>query len=146
MSKKTENIFKSFGELEKLINQLGDFNKAEENRGLTDIEYNMREQLKNLRFWFESLYSFNGKSTSRAKQNASKENGKKGGRPPKRITELRKYIEEIKNKIIPELEKVKKTTLDFEEEQRLDSEIQARNEELDKFEKELSELLDERNR
>lgn len=146
MSKKTENIFKSFGELENLINQLGDFNKAEENRGLTDIEYNMREQLKNLRFWFESLYSFNGKSTSRAKQNASKENGKKGGRPPKRITELRRYIEEIKNKIIPELEKVKKTTLDFEEEQRLDSEIQARNEELDKFEKELSELLYERNR
>ncbi len=41
------------------------------------------------------LYKYNGTSKSRAKVAASRENGKKGGRPPKFVTELKKQKAEL---------------------------------------------------
>lgn len=136
VSKKTEQIYKSIASLEDLRNQIsiivslrkssgGDFSESErsgETRHLESIEFEMTQQLKSLRFWIGSLYSFNGKSTSRAKQNASKENGRKGGRPPKEITRMRRRAGEIEG-LLDEARRERVLTTDFEAEARLDSEI-----------------------
>lgn len=103
MSKKTENIHLTIRNLQNLQGQLAEYNKTAGVRLLQDIEFNMGQELKNLSFWIDSLYSFNGKSTSYAKKQASKENGKKGGRPPKEITLARRELEEI-NKVLEQLE------------------------------------------
>ena len=103
MSKKTENIRLAIRNLENLQEQLAAYNKENDVRILADIEFNMGQELKNLSFWIDSLYSFNGKSTSYLKKQASKENGKKGGRPPKEITLARRELEQI-NKLLEELE------------------------------------------
>ena len=99
MSKKTEQIYKAISTLEDLQSQISIINqlakskngseiseseREEQNHHLENIEFEMGQAVKSLRFWIGSLYSYNGKSTSRAKVAASKENGKKGGRPPKK--------------------------------------------------------------
>ena len=101
MSKKTENIFKTIENLQKLQNDLAEFNKTADARELSDIEFNMGQDLKKLKLLIESLYSYNGKSTSYAKRQASKENGKKGGRPPKEITQGKKRLAELEE-LIPD--------------------------------------------
>ena len=74
---------------------------------------------------------YNGKSTSKAKKNSSRENGKKGGRPPKEISQLRKRREEIQNEIIPDLENKKSLSMDFVERQIIAQKIQTSEEELE---------------
>lgn len=103
MSKKTENIYSAIDNLKELQEQLSQYNKSAEVRELQDIEFKMGQELKNLSFWISSLYSYNGKSTSYAKKQASKENGKKGGRPPKEITIARRRLAEL-NELLPQLE------------------------------------------
>ena len=83
MSKKTETIYKTIENLQLLQKNLAEYNKASDVRELNDIEFNMGQELKKLKFLIESLYSYNGRSTSYAKRQASKANGKKGGRPKK---------------------------------------------------------------
>lgn len=103
MSKKTDEIFKTLESLKSIQSEISEYNKSANIRELEDIEFNMGQELKKLKFLFESLYSYNGKSTSYAKRQASKENGKKGGRPPKEITEGKKRLSTIDN-LIPELQ------------------------------------------
>ncbi len=98
---------------------------------LEEIHYEMRETLKNLKFWVDSLYRYNGLSKSKAKKIASSENGKKGGRPPKEITSCRRLIAELEDDIIPSLEKEIRLSVSSEEE----SEFRAK---LEKAQKELA--------
>ena len=69
------------------------------------------------------LYSYNGKSTSRAKVQASKENGKKGGRPPKEITNLKERKTELEESVLPDLRREKSVTTDLELEEKLNLQI-----------------------
>ncbi len=95
MSKKTDAIYKAISNLEELNERLARSIKEPDCKELEDINYQQSQQIKELKFWFDSLYSYNGKSTSNAKRNASKENGKKGGRPPKIITQMKKRAKEL---------------------------------------------------
>ena len=99
MSKKTQNIFKSIDNLQQIQNSISNYNKTAHIRELEDIEFHMGQELKILKFLIESLYSNNGQSTSYAKKQASKENGKKGGRPPKEITDCRKRLAQLEEEI-----------------------------------------------
>ena len=147
MSKKTEQIYKAISALEDLQSQISIINQlaktknsseisesewAEESRHLETIEFEMAQNLKSLRFWIGSLYSYNGKSTSNAKARASKENGKKGGRPPKEITDMKKRRLELES-LLEEARREKITTTDFEKEEEL-------NREIAEYEKERSEI------
>lgn len=95
MSKKTDAIYNAIANLEELNNRLARIIKEPDCRELEDINFEQSQQLKELKFWIESLYSYNGKSTSNAKRKASKENGKKGGRPPKIITQMKTRAKEL---------------------------------------------------
>lgn len=66
---------------------------------MDELAFDMEQNLKNLKFWVTSLYEQNGKSTSAAKKIASKQNGKKGGRPPKRITHAKQMLAQIENQL-----------------------------------------------
>ena len=135
MSKKTEQIYKALDALEDLRNQISIINQLEraksdedkkfseeESHHLENIEFELGQQLKSLRFWIGSLYSYNGKSTSNAKKAASKENGKKGGRPPKKITDMKKRRLELEQ-IIEDLRKEKILATDFEVEKNLEEQL-----------------------
>ena len=129
MSKKTENIYTAIAKLAELQNQLKEYNKTADVRELSDIEFEMDQNLKNLKFWIDSLYSFNGKSKSLAKKAACKKNGKKGGRPPKQVTEARKKIAALEDEI-PELERKMEMSDSVEERSQLEDEIQNKKNEL----------------
>ncbi|MBQ0051817.1 MAG: hypothetical protein KBT11_07125 [Treponema sp.] len=153
MSTKTQNIYKAIETLEDLQKQISIINQlaragvsdsegeaaAEKARHLENIEFEMGQELKALRFWVGSLYSINGKSTSRAKQNASKENGKKGGRPPKQITEFRRRKSLLEGELIPELQRKKRLTDDFDEENRISIELEQYEAEVEKINSALTE-------
>lgn len=119
MSKKTDNIRTIISKLSQLQLQLSDYNKEAQIRELDNIQFEMQQNLKELNFWIDSLYSYNGKSTSNAKKAASRENGKKGGRPPKEVTEARRRINQLENELIPQIEHKLKMTDDVEEETEL---------------------------
>ncbi len=123
MSNKTENINRLLSHLKELQTQLEAYNKENPVREIEDIQFQMGQDLKSLSFLFESLYSYNGRSTSHAKKMSSRENGKKGGRPPKQITEARKRINVLETQVIPQLEHDRKMTNDFEEEQKYSEEL-----------------------
>ena len=144
MSKKTENIYKAISRLEDLRQEISviaklaaadvsdsdESGKTERIRHLENVEFEMGQEIKSLKFWIDSLYLYNGKSTSRAKQAASKENGKKGGRPPKEITEARRKIREIEEIEMPLLEHRKNLAVDLEEDSRLCIEIENAEKEI----------------
>lgn len=138
MSKKTEQIYKTISILEDLQNQILIMNQlakakgeeGEQNHHLENIEFEMGQAIKSLRFWIGSLYLYNGKSTSRAKVAASQENGKKGGRPPKKISELKKRKLEIEESVLPELKREKSVTMDLERESQIEKEISEYENEL----------------
>ena len=110
MSKKTQeirSIFQEFGSLQKRIENLkSQAPELEEknSREIDEISFNLAQNLTKLEFWFNSLYAYNGKSKSVAKKLSSRQNGKKGGRPPKKITLLRQRKTELEEKILPSLE------------------------------------------
>lgn len=143
MSKKTDNIYNCINELNIIQEQLEkiskDFEMGEGSASLDDLQFQMKQNLRNLKFWIDSLYSYNGKSTSKAKQSSSRENGKKGGRPPKQITEAKKRILEIENTLIPELEHKIKFSNDFLEEEKARDEIKKLGEEKTLLENKLTE-------
>ncbi|MCR4741665.1 MAG: hypothetical protein K5866_02170 [Treponema sp.] len=131
MSKKTQNIYDGIKRLFELQSKLNHLSQELDSKELDDLSFSMSQELKNLDFWVKSLYMYNGKSTSKAKQSSSRENGKKGGRPPKEISQLKKRREEIQNEIIPDLENKKSLSLDFVERQIITQKIQASEEELE---------------
>lgn len=158
MSKKTEQIYKAIASLEDLQNQISiikelakskegseisESERAEEIRHLENIEFEMSQHLKSLRFWIGSLYSYNGKSTSRAKVAASQENGKKGGRPPKEITEMKKRRAELES-LIEEANREKLVTTDFEREEELTRQIEDYENERVGIEEKIEKWKDER--
>lgn len=106
MSKKTQAIYNLIDDLSDLNLQLQKIALMSSpfQRELEDISFKMEQDLKTLRFWFDSIYAYNGKSTSVAKKKSSRENGKKGGRPPKKITLLKRRKTELSDSVIPELE------------------------------------------
>lgn len=160
MSKKTEQIYKAIATLEDLQNQISIINqlekskedseltkaeRAEKIRHLENIEFEMGQSLKSLRFWIGSLYSYNGKSTSKAKIAASQENGKKGGRPPKEITNLKKRKTELEEIVLPELRREKSVTTDLERESQIETEIALYENELGIIEERLEKWYSEKN-
>lgn len=138
MSRKTENIYQSLDKLKELEERLSDLNKTIKSRGLDDIDFELVQEIKNLRFWIDSLYLYTGKSTSNAKKTASRENGKKGGRPPKQITQMKRRRLEIEE-LIPELEHKIKFAENLEEEKNLKNQM----EELKKENQEISSALEQ---
>ena len=110
MSKKTQeirSIFQELGSLQKRIENLkSQAPELEEknSREIDELSFNLAQNLTKLEFWFNSLYAYNGKSKSVAKKLSSRQNGKKGGRPPKKITLLRQRKTELEEKILPSLE------------------------------------------
>lgn len=104
MSRKTEAIRKSLDNLNELQESLARLSEDLRNRTLEDISFKMSMELKSLTFWIDSLYAQNGQSKSRSKVNASRENGKKGGRPPKEITQAKQRITELEETVIPDLQ------------------------------------------
>ena len=104
MSLKTEEIKKSLAELKVLQEKLEKFAENNPSKEIDDIQFEMKMNLRNLETWIEMLYKYNGKSKSNRKIKASRENGKKGGRPPKNVSEWKKRIFELENTIIPEIQ------------------------------------------
>lgn len=131
MSKKTSAIYASLDKLDELNQKINEISQDLCDKNIEDIGFEMRQEIKNLRFWIESLYSYNGKSTSRAKKIASAENGKKGGRPPKQITDARKRILELENDEIPETERNLRMALTQEDEEKFGSELEKKQKELE---------------
>ena len=141
MSKKTDNVNKAIEKLTQLKNQLKEYNQTVQVRELQDIEFEMDEQLKNLKFWFDSLYSYNGRSTSNAKKTSSRENGKKGGRPPKRITQAKLALAQIEIRI-SDIDHNLKMNDNIEEIEQLQEEKEA----LLKNQKEFQQILSDENK
>ena len=105
MSKKTSAIYKCLDNLEELRKRMISCQNGENTSNeLNDIDFHVQQELKTLRFWFDSLYKYNGRSTSLSKKNASIRNGMKGGRPPKEISITKKRIDLLKSEIIPDLD------------------------------------------
>ncbi len=126
MSKKTQAIYNLIDDLSDLNLQLQKIAlMSSPQRELEDISFKMAQDLKTLRFWFDSIYAYNGKSTSIAKKNSSRENGKKGGRPPKKITLLKRRKTELSDTIIPELEHKIKLSDDNATLENLQNELKA---------------------
>lgn len=143
MSKKTQeirSIFQELGSLQKRIENL----KSQEpeleeknSREIDEISFNLAQNLTKLEFWFNSLYAYNGKSKSVAKKLSSRQNGKKGGRPPKKITLLRQRKTELEEKILPSLEHELKFTDSSLRLEQLPEEIKNASLELQKIIQEL---------
>ena len=136
MSKKTQNIYAAIENLNNLQKQLADYNATIGDRKLDDIEFGLSQELKNLKFWIDSLYSYNGKSKSLAKKAASKENGRKGGRPPKAVTEAKKRIFALEMEI-SDLEHSLKMSDFVDERQNLEEKIISKKQEISDLEKNL---------
>lgn len=131
MSKKTQAIYNLIDDLSDLKQQLQKIAQSSPfQRELEDVGFKMEQDLKTLRFWFDSIYAYNGKSTSIAKKNSSRENGKKGGRPPKKIILLKRRKTELSDNIIPELEHKIKFSDDNDALENLKNELKAAQAEL----------------
>lgn len=143
MSKKTQeirSIFQELGSLQKRIENLkSQAPELEEknSREIDEISFNLAQNLTKLEFWFNSLYAYNGKSKSVAKKLSSRQNGKKGGRPPKKITLLRQRKTELEEKILPSLEHELKFTDSSLRLEQLPEEIKNAGQELQKIIQEL---------
>lgn len=143
MSKKTQeirSIFQELGSLQKRIENLkSQAPELEEknSREIDEISFNLAQSLTKLEFWFNSLYAYNGKSKSVAKKLSSRQNGKKGGRPPKKITLLRQRKTELEEKILPSLEHELKFTDSSLRLEQLPEEIKNASLELQKIIQEL---------
>ena len=143
MSKKTQeirSIFQELGSLQKRIENLkSQAPELEEknSREIDEISFNLAQNLTKLEFWFNSLYAYNGKSKSVAKKLSSRQNGKKGGRPPKKITLLRQRKTELEEKILPSLEHELKFTDSSLRLEQLPEEIKNASQELQKIIQEL---------
>ena len=138
MSKKTDAIYSSLDKLDSLIKGIKDGvvnfdakgEKGEFLKTVDDSCFEMENCVRELRFWIGSLYSYNGKSKSRAKKAASQLNGKKGGRPPKEITTARRKIKELEEIIIPDFESKMRLSVSGEDEEAFRQRLNAAQTEL----------------
>ena len=135
MSRKTEEIKKSIIRLEEIQKTISSYdNENPENLSL--VAEKMKSELENLKLWIEMLYKYNGTSKSRAKVAASRENGKKGGRPPKFVTELKKQKAELE--LLLENLHSQEIVSSIEDGQRIDEERRAAEGKLSEVEEKLS--------
>lgn len=143
MSKKTQEIRSIFQELDSLQKRIENLKsqapelEEKNSREIDEISFNLAQNLTKLEFWFNSLYAYNGKSKSVAKKLSSRQNGKKGGRPPKKITLLRQRKTELEEKILPSLEHELKFTDSSLRLEQLPEEIKNASLELQKIIQEL---------
>ena len=78
MSKKTQAIYNLIDDLSDVNLQLQKIAQSSPSqRELEDIGFKMEQDLKTLRFWFDSIYAYNGKSTSIAKRIRAEKMAKK---------------------------------------------------------------------
>ena len=140
ITQEIRSIFQELGSLQKRIENLkSQAPELEEknSREIDEISFNLAQNLTKLEFWFNSLYAYNGKSKSVAKKLSSRQNGKKGGRPPKKITLLRQRKTELEEKILPSLEHELKFTDSSLRLEQLPEEIKNASLELQKIIQEL---------
>ena len=133
MSRKTEQIKMSISRLEEIQAEL--YQNAEGEKQILLCEQ-MKSEIENLRLWISMLYKYNGTSKSNAKIAASRENGKKGGRPPKFVSELKKQKIELEA-LLSDLHQ-KQITADFDEEEKINAQAQNAKAELESIEEKLS--------
>jgi hypothetical protein len=139
MSRKTEEIKKSIARLEEIQRKLSEAPAAEGEGALLCEQ--MKSELQNLKLWISMLYKYNGTSKSNAKIAASRENGKKGGRPPKFVTDLKKQKNELET-LLTDLHN-QQISAAVEEEDDLNSQTEKARQELDRINKKLSEIKNE---
>ena len=136
MSRKTEQIKKSIERLEEIQSAFESLFGDEKNLSLCQ---QMKSEIENLKLWIGMLYKYNGTSRSNAKVAASRENGKKGGRPPKFVSELKKQKMELEA-LLSDLHK-KSAVADFDEEEKLSFEAENAESRLKTVEEKLAEAL-----
>ncbi len=100
----------------------------------------LEQELKNLSTWFDLIYKYNGKSKSNVKVAASRENGKKGGRPPKIITDLKKQ-QLLLQQELNEIHAKKLATFDMEEESLLSQKEDRLKSDLDDINNNIEKLI-----
>ena len=137
MSRKTEEIKKSILRLEEIQRTIASYDSQAPEK-LSLIADKMKSELENLKLWIEMLYKYNGTSKSRAKVAASRENGKKGGRPPKFVTELKKQKAELV--LLLENLHSQEIVSSIEEGQRIDEERRAVEGKLSEVEEKLNSI------
>lgn len=143
MSRKTSEIKKSIEIIFLLHNQitanLKNQNDEFSKKNLILLE-EIELELKNLNTWFDMIYKYNGKSKSRVKVAASRENGKKGGRPPKIITELKTKMN-LLNQELTEVHKKRLATFDLDEESALFEREKILKSEIDEISSKIENLM-----
>ena len=140
MSRKTDEIKKSIGRLEEIQQKFCE-NVSPEGEGTLLCEQ-MKSEIQNLKLWISMLYKYNGTSKSNAKVAASRENGKKGGRPPKFVTDLKKQKNELEA-LLSDLH-TQQISASIEDEENLNSQAEKANQELETVNKKLSEFKNEK--
>lgn len=145
MSRKTEIIKKSLAELEKIQNHLMEYSREHPDKELDDLQFEFKTRLKNVTSWYNMLYENNGKSTSKVKVAASRENGKKGGRPPKALAEMKKRKAQLEE-LIPDLVKKISYARFYEEETKFAADKTLAEIELKELEEKIEEFLQKRNK
>jgi hypothetical protein len=140
MSRKTDEIKKSIARLEEIQQKLYE-SSGSEGEGALLCEQ-MKSELQNLKLWIDMLYKYNGTSKSNAKVAASRENGKKGGRPPKFVSDLKKQKTELEA-LLSDLH-TRQISASFEDEENLNQQAEKANLELDAVNQKLWELKNEK--
>jgi len=138
MSRKTDEIKKSITRLEEIHSKIYKIFNDENVNSLDLVQQEMKSELTNLKLWIDMLYKYNGTSKSHAKVNASRENGKKGGRPPKAVTELKKKKAELEGLL--DAIHSQSVTAAFDEEENLRNQAALYEKQLEEIEAKLFEL------
>ena len=107
-----EGLEEVYQESERLLSQ----KKNSAIKELNEKLYELRNEAQLLNFYNRHLYAHRGRA-SLIKTISSKENGKKGGRPPKHISEAKKQLEELRMKFIAR----ELTPADQQEQERLEN-------------------------
>lgn len=143
MSRKTSEIKKSIENMLFLQKQLSENTKNQNDEIASKNLFLLNEleqELKNLSTWFDLIYKYNGKSKSNVKVAASRENGKKGGRPPKIITDLKKQ-QLLLQQELNEIHAKKLATFDMEEESLLSQKEDRLKSDLDDINNNIEKLI-----
>lgn len=87
-------------DLVKLSNAIIDKNNQSLVHMLEEMSRKLNNSLSKYDIYYKGQYEYRGKSRSIEKIRAARENGKMGGRPSKKIIELRKRKDELEDELI----------------------------------------------
>lgn len=126
MSRITSALKEAIENLQIIQTKLTEIDQTQDTKDLNKLCFDMQLQINTLQTSIESLYKYTGSSKSKAKIAASRENGKKGGRPPKAQSEMKKLqAEKIElQNTITEINKKIEYALNFEEETNLRNQLE----------------------